>query len=463
MRHPRSHAPLLALPIAALLGCLGDGALDRHGDSLELSAADIAMVLDLVNYPGTTFEVLDQHVRLDRRAAHNIVTYRDGPDGLSPTDDDLLFDTIEELDAIPYVGPSALGKLRDHAAASPPPSSELVDGVFFRGWEAESVILGVNQASVAELRGVGLTLTASRNLVEAAPHASVTEIGKVPYVGPASLGKLRGNAGAWWNKHIAASGAGGTFAGVTFSDEVAEVAIAIAGRATFEQLTGEGGMWTTGASRIIGGRPYEDLAEVADTWGIGTSTMQSLHDYAGSGLWIDPDTDCFNDPAGPCGGVEGGRVHGDLCDRDSPCGPGLVCAGISQFDFGHCRENWKHGVFQGSAPIAVPASAGAEAVETIQVTGLASVPEDIWFTLALDHTDPDSIRITLVTPGGDRAIVWDGPKASGPPPTSEKLVGCCIPRDDMVNGAWRLEVRNVGGRGTGQLTSHALRLTSRWD
>jgi DNA uptake protein ComE-like DNA-binding protein/subtilisin-like proprotein convertase family protein len=464
MRHPRSHAPLFALPIAALLGCLGDGALDRHGDTLEMSSAEVALVLDLVNYPGTSFEVLDKDARLDRRAAQNIVTYRNGPDGVTPTKDDLLFHTIEQLDRIPYVGPSALGKLLDFAAANPPPAAELVDGVFFRGWEVEAVVLGVNQATVEELRGLGLTTRAAENLVEAAPVASVSEIGDVPYVGPASLGRLRTNAGAWWKRLLGGGGgAGGTFAGVTFSDELAEIAIEIANRATFELLTGQGGMWTAGANRLIGARPYQDLAEVAGTQGIGTSTMQTLHDYADSGLWIDPELDCMNDPAGPCGGVVGGRTGGDLCDRDQPCGPGLVCAGLSQFEFGHCRENWKHGVFQSSAPLEIPSSTGAEIVETIQVTGLASVPEDIWITLALDHTDPDAIRITLVTPGGDRAVVWDGPTASRPFPTYERLVGCCIPRDDMVNGTWRLEVRNVRGRGTGQLTGHTLRLTSRWD
>ena len=73
-----------------------------------------AALLLFVNSPETTLEKLDIDVALDRRAARNIVAHRNGADGEFGTSDDDPFDSIEELDRVPYVGRSALQKLRDH-------------------------------------------------------------------------------------------------------------------------------------------------------------------------------------------------------------------------------------------------------------------------------------------------------------------------------------------------------------
>lgn len=64
-----------------------------------------------------TFEQLDIDVALDRRAAKGIVEHRDGPDGIPATSDDDPFDTLEELDAVPYVGKVAFAKLLAYAKA----------------------------------------------------------------------------------------------------------------------------------------------------------------------------------------------------------------------------------------------------------------------------------------------------------------------------------------------------------
>ena len=58
------------------------------------------------------------NVGLDVRAANGIVERRAGPDGVEDTEDDTPFATLAELDAVPYVGPRALGKMIDYIEAN---------------------------------------------------------------------------------------------------------------------------------------------------------------------------------------------------------------------------------------------------------------------------------------------------------------------------------------------------------
>ncbi|MCA9622102.1 MAG: hypothetical protein KC731_23925, partial [Myxococcales bacterium] len=61
---------------------------------------------------------LDDEVGLDKRAAENIIAHRDGADALPETSDDDLFESIAELDAVPYVGDTALALLAAYAVAN---------------------------------------------------------------------------------------------------------------------------------------------------------------------------------------------------------------------------------------------------------------------------------------------------------------------------------------------------------
>ena len=98
---------------------------DLPGQSeFDVSSVDLALVdgsaeadavLALVNHRLTTYEIMDDNVGLDRRAARNIVDYRNGHDGIAETADDNSFDTVGELDAVRYVGKSALARLLDFA------------------------------------------------------------------------------------------------------------------------------------------------------------------------------------------------------------------------------------------------------------------------------------------------------------------------------------------------------------
>src|SRR3954462_3665148 len=105
---------VVVLAPAFLLACgpltadeLGEDGRGESAAALSLSPASAAQILAFVNYPGTDLALLDSKVGLDRRAASNLLTHRNGADAVSPSNDDTLFKTIAELDAVPYVADSA--------------------------------------------------------------------------------------------------------------------------------------------------------------------------------------------------------------------------------------------------------------------------------------------------------------------------------------------------------------------
>jgi DNA uptake protein ComE-like DNA-binding protein len=274
----------VSLGCCALTGCATDTTLEGVSGSqsaLSFNAGQKALVLAFVNDEATTFELLDDEVALDKRAASNIIAHRNGPDTVFPSGDDDLFGDLEELDAISYVGPVALSKILAYATANPPPAGELVEGVNFSGGEAQAVIAGVNLASVSELdHAVGLDRRAAQNLVAAAPYASVTEMGPIGYVGASALTKLRSYAAVWKNE----AGYAGTFDGVSFDAVTAATVLEIVNQSTVGGLMTQG-MWTKGAITIVDHRPYNDLGEVAATSGIGSATMSTLHAIASAWPW----------------------------------------------------------------------------------------------------------------------------------------------------------------------------------
>ncbi len=303
----------ILVPSFATLGVAGcAGEVDPEAApsqvALSLPSSDAALVLDLVNYPGADLSVLDEKVGLDARAAENIVETRAGADGVFPSADDDLFDDVAELDAVPYVGDGAFTKLVAYATAHPAPAAESVEGVLFRGWESEIVVWGVNRSDLGALDAM-LDWRAAENLFNGRPFASVTDMGPLGYVGTTALERLRAEAPIWWAARAGgAAGLGGAFDGVTFDDATAAIAIEIANQATRDEMVANG-VYAAGAAAIVGNRPYTTLAQVAGVSGVGTATMQGLHDYATSGAWA------------PGGGGGGGTTH---TPPDPNCVFGLV-------------------------------------------------------------------------------------------------------------------------------------------
>ncbi|RLB65063.1 MAG: hypothetical protein DRI90_03035 [Deltaproteobacteria bacterium] len=248
---------------------------------------EIELMLDFVNDTHTDFDLLDDDVGLDRRAAENIITHRDGADGNYPSSDDDPFDSLPELDAIPYVGQTALTKIYTYATTHAGSGSVTVEGVTFTAEQAAAVVWGVNQATAVELDDdVGLDSRAADNLVNEAPFNSVEEMSPVAYVGASALTKLRTYAPVWQAAMNSQPGnLAGTYDGVEFDEATAQTALEIANLATAEQLAA-GGITTTPRNIIINNRPWASLAAIADFSGIGPATMQALKTMVPS--WTGP-------------------------------------------------------------------------------------------------------------------------------------------------------------------------------
>jgi hypothetical protein len=113
------------LGVALLAACGGGEAapatgLDPLGAAFTETEADLGedltcALLLVANIGGA--DSLELDVGLDAGPAQGIVAYRRGADGVAGTADDERYETLAELDAIPYVGPIALGKMRTYVAA----------------------------------------------------------------------------------------------------------------------------------------------------------------------------------------------------------------------------------------------------------------------------------------------------------------------------------------------------------
>jgi len=156
------------------------------------SSLEAAGILAFVNSPKATFETLDKDVGLDARAARNIVDHVLGPDSVLGTGDDDPFDSLEELDAIPYVGPVALNKLLAYATANGYVPTTKVEGVAFTEFEQAAVLALANKATLETLdKTVHLDVRAAKSIVDNRPLADLQALSELAYVGPAALTAMR--------------------------------------------------------------------------------------------------------------------------------------------------------------------------------------------------------------------------------------------------------------------------------
>jgi hypothetical protein len=448
------HRIIQSLKFIAVTGAIGCAVesgeeVTSRSQALSFPAHEAALVLDLVNDPATDVALLDDAVRLDSRAAKNIIAHRNGPDGLFPSADDDLFDTLAELDAVPYVGDWALEQLRAWAIAHAPPPPELVEGVDFTSEQVAAVVWGVNQASVYELDiQVGLDRRAAENLVASAPYATVTAIGQIAYVGTSALNALRAHTDNWIAKQSQTAGSqAGTYDGVAFDEATAQAALGAAQTATTSDLT-RAGMTSSGANAIVGGRPYDSLAQVSAVHGVGSATMNALHKYA-TGLLA----------SGGGQEPEGTTTEGGECSASSECASGLICSGTTIYEYGFCRFTWMAGTFQSTTSYAIPDGDANGVESSIEVTGLASVPEDVIIHLDVDHPRLADLRVIIMQPSSADAVIWQ--VGSDGPSTVVERHG--LERDSNVNGTWTLRVIDTVKGEAGILKGWSLELTSRWD
>jgi hypothetical protein len=159
------------LALATLLACdadptepEADGRDDAivpggKADGIETaSPAEIDAILALANM--ASHFTLDVEVRLDVRAANGIVAHRSGPDGIDGTDDDNPFENLAELDAVPWVGPRAFGKMLDWVRVHASPEeetpcvliSEYIEGTQDRNKGIELYNCGESPVDLSQIR-----------------------------------------------------------------------------------------------------------------------------------------------------------------------------------------------------------------------------------------------------------------------------------------------------------------------
>lgn len=198
---------ILFASLFALSACAGEFADVDGAGTAELHILDgtpeSVGVLWVLNDSATTFEVLDEQVPLNRRAAEQLIGWRDGGDGVRYTYDDRAFVTMQQVDDVPWVGPAAIDALVAYAEAigQVPVGDDLLgvwDDTAFTVDEAEATIALVNDADVAVLDDdVSLSSRAAANLVAARPLQTVAQVAAVRQIGPSSMLKLRDFAQTW--------------------------------------------------------------------------------------------------------------------------------------------------------------------------------------------------------------------------------------------------------------------------
>jgi DNA uptake protein ComE-like DNA-binding protein len=179
----RPTAILLSLVLSGCLNPSDEPSSDARGAQFarDLSAAEEFAVLSLANTASA--ETLDEDVALDVRAARGIVAQRP-------------FDTTDQLDAVPYVGPVALIKLLDYAR-----ESGLLDGgnVLVHGVEegsptALSILRLANTASFGQLDDeVGLDRRAATNILATRDEGAILSLAAldaVSWVGASAFERL---------------------------------------------------------------------------------------------------------------------------------------------------------------------------------------------------------------------------------------------------------------------------------
>jgi serine protease len=169
--------------------------------------------------------------------------------------------------------------------------------------------------------------------------------------------------------------------------------------------------------------------------------MRALHDYAASGEF-----------------AQGGALEDEECNESTPCAAGLVCAGYTVYPMGYYRPEWMAGTFESTTDVAIPDASATGIESSIQVSGLASVPEDLIINLDIAHPRLADLEVVLVGPSGEETI-W----AAGSTGPKRVIVGPGIERDAAVNGTWTLVVVDTKDGSVGTLKGWSLELTSRMD
>ena len=231
---------------------------------VTFTAAEATTVLDMVN--SASQSQLDNEIRLTSTAAKYIVAARP-------------IKTMTALDAVKYVGKSALTRLKAYVPSwtkAPDAGTSISQsGVTFSSTEMTAVLEMVNKATQAQLDiDMSLTSTAAKNIVLARPIKTLAALDAVKYVGGSALKALKAYVPKWKPSGTTPTG-GGTYDGVTFTAAEEKTALEIANKATDAQLK-TGSVTTSPRKVIITNRPWASLKALAAYSGIGPATIKAI-------------------------------------------------------------------------------------------------------------------------------------------------------------------------------------------
>ena len=158
------------------------------------ASPEAAVILDFINDAEATLELLDGPVRLHRDAALTIVDHRNGADGVWGTADDRYFASVQEICDLPDVGSASIMRLLEYGWLHgwSEDFERGFEGVGFYPSEGRATLWLANGATDEELdHALHLDARAVAGILDARPIHSLPELAEVPWVGPATLQRLR--------------------------------------------------------------------------------------------------------------------------------------------------------------------------------------------------------------------------------------------------------------------------------
>lgn len=458
-------------------------------------------ILALLNDEETTFALLDDEVRLDRRAAQNLIDTRAGADGVLGSADDVRFVSIAQVDAVSYVGPAALDLLATYALANgygeepvvteTPCAiiSEVLEGPGRNNKAVEVYNCGteplvLDQLGICLVRNDDSTCSSTAILGSGALQAGDVQVacrtrtGELidPYQPLADACDVEIGGAAIFNGDdrlmlFFDADANGSFDGDdalldTFGDPNTRPDDTIWAELSFRRCNLEpfvGGSFdvddhytrhgSTAFTHL--GTPPSQTCGPDGTAAVGEECLDT--ESCADGLRCQGRPHDESTPYGRCIDPTPIPGEGNTCDRWSPCNTGLVCAGWTIFGEGHCVPQWMAGRYRDDEGGAIDGTLERGLI----VNGLASVPVDIEVVTHIVHPRLTDLRVTLLDPQGTESILWDQTSELEEWSRSYALNG--ISRDDNVNGEWTLRVEDVVTGESGTLEQWSLFIVSRWD
>ena len=175
---------ITSLAVVACAGDSHDPSNTTHRLAITDGTPEALGVVNFLNAPTTTVELLDIDVALNVRTAERLI-------------DNRPYRSFEQVDAVKGVGPVTLSKLEAWVVDNgwlPDPQDFLGvwDTVSFTVEEADNTLELVNKASQETLDvDLGLDARAVKSILKARPIEGMTELSELYYVGPVAMQTLK--------------------------------------------------------------------------------------------------------------------------------------------------------------------------------------------------------------------------------------------------------------------------------